>query len=88
MEKLTKRQSDILRFIRERGTVKNQEIKEFLEVNFGELSRITVVRDLDELLNKGLIKKQVESSRTLLSTETTLPILSISLQLVNGFPYL
>lgn len=57
MENLTKRQSEILRFIKENKTVNNQEIKEFLKANFGELSRITIIRDLAELLNEGFIKK-------------------------------
>lgn len=58
MGKLIKRQSDILEFIRKKGIAGNQEIKEFLEGAFGELSRITVVRDLDGLLKGGFIKKQ------------------------------
>ena len=58
MEILSKRQSDALEFIRKNGAVGNQEIKEFLEKNFGGLSRITVVRDLDKLLKNGFIKKQ------------------------------
>lgn len=58
MEKLTKRQSAILEYIRKKETVGNQEIKEFLEKSFGKLSRITVVRDLDRLIKNELIKKQ------------------------------
>ncbi len=58
MDKLTKRQSDIFEYIRKRGIVGNQKIKEFLESGFGKLSRITVVRDVDTLIRKGLIKKQ------------------------------
>jgi fido (protein-threonine AMPylation protein) len=58
MPKLTKRQAAALEFIRKRGFAGNQEIKEHLRGVFGELSRITIIRDLDVLLQNGLIKKQ------------------------------
>ncbi|MDP3015296.1 MAG: Fic family protein [bacterium] len=57
MEKLTARQFKILEFIRKSGKAGNKEIKNYAEKIFGELSRITVVRDINILANNGLIKK-------------------------------
>lgn len=58
MEKLTKRQFNILEFLREKKSAGNQEIKDYLEKeNQEEISRITIVRDINNLLKKGLIKK-------------------------------
>lgn len=59
MAKLTKRQLNILEFIQEKESVGNQDIKDYLEKKSQEeISRITVVRDVNDLLKKGLIKKQ------------------------------
>lgn len=58
MEKLTKRQAEIVEFIRKKGSVGNREIKQFIEKQFGAVSRITVVRESDALLKFGLIKKE------------------------------
>lgn len=55
--KLTKRQLNILRFIEENPGVGNQSIKGRLEEEIGKISRITVVRDIDKLLENGLIIK-------------------------------
>jgi len=53
MLKLTPRQLKTLDFIRQKGRATNQEIKEYLR----DISRITVVRELNTLLTLGLIKK-------------------------------
>jgi Fic family protein len=60
MPKLTTRQLNILDFIKERGKAGNREIKERIEKKFGEISRITVVREIDTLLKGGWIKKEGE----------------------------
>lgn len=58
MEKLSKRQLKILGFIRTQKMAGNRDIKKFLVKEFGEISRATVARDLDNLLkNKLVIKK-------------------------------
>lgn len=57
MEKLTKRQLNILDFIRKSGKIGNQEIKAHLGKTFGEISRITVIRDINSLIKGGFIKK-------------------------------
>ncbi len=54
MDKLTKRQSNILEFIKKSGRAGNQEIKEYLR----NVSRITIVRDLNFLLDNGLIEQK------------------------------
>lgn len=53
MKQLNKRQIKILNFIEEQNSVGNREIKNFLK----DISRITVVRDVNSLLNRGLILK-------------------------------
>ncbi|MFH1956505.1 MAG: Fic family protein [Patescibacteria group bacterium] len=58
MQKLTKRQLDILNFIRENEKTGNQSIRAIIAKKFGDISRITVVRDLEALLQAGLIKKE------------------------------
>lgn len=58
MEKLSKRQLKILELIRTQKTAGNKDVKEFLSREFGEISRATVVRDLDNLLKNNLIVKK------------------------------
>ena len=58
MLKLSQRQRNILDFIKKNAGVGNQAIKFHLEKGSGEkISRITVVRDVEELLRLKLIKK-------------------------------
>lgn len=54
MPELTKRQLNILEFIRRQSGASNKEIKDYLK----DASRITVNRDLRELLLQELIKKE------------------------------
>ncbi len=57
--KLDKRQERILEFLNQRDNAAGTaEIKKYLEEIFGELSRITVIRDLDALLKKKMILKE------------------------------
>ncbi|MBU1159823.1 Fic family protein [Patescibacteria group bacterium] len=58
MQKLTKRQLEILEFIRKNEKTGNQSIRALIVKKFGDISRITVVRDLEALLQAGLIKKE------------------------------
>jgi len=60
MEKLSKRRAEIVEFIRKKRSVGNLEIKQFIEKQFGAVSRITIVRELDALLKFGIIKKEGE----------------------------
>ncbi|MEA2088489.1 MAG: Fic family protein [Patescibacteria group bacterium] len=57
MQKLTKRQLNILNFIRKYKKANNQEIKKYLEKNFGSVSRVTIVRNINKLLENSLIQK-------------------------------
>lgn len=75
MEKLTKRQAGIVEYIRKNGSAGNREIKQFIESKFGEISRITVVRELDTLLNFGLIKKEGEGRAVRYSEALTSKVL-------------
>ncbi len=54
MQQLTKRQLNILEFIKKSDKVGNQEIKEYLN----NISRFTIVRDLKILLDVGLIEQK------------------------------
>jgi len=57
MKQLTKRQYQIYDYIRSQEAVSNNEIKEHLSRSFDDVSRVTIVRDIDVLLKKKLIKK-------------------------------
>ena len=70
MKTLTKRQEQILNIIRENEPVSTKHIKQNLEKNWGELNRITVVRDLDVLLKKEMIKKEGKGRGTYYRTKT------------------
>lgn len=56
-EKLTKRQQFILQIIEAKGSSSTKEILGKVADNFDKSSRITVIRDLNILLNQGVIKK-------------------------------
>lgn len=47
-----------MEFIKKRKKANNSEIKKYLEENFGDVSRVTVVRDINQLLEQNLIQKQ------------------------------
>ncbi|MBU0731340.1 Fic family protein [Patescibacteria group bacterium] len=76
MAKITKRQLEILDFIRKKGPVQNQLIKDHLEGIFGILARVTVVRDLDNLLQAGLIIKEGKGRAVKYSEKMTNKLLS------------
>lgn len=54
---LTKRQNYILGIIDASGKISNQAILEKVSVDFDKASRVTIIRDLNVLLSKKLIKK-------------------------------
>lgn len=54
---LTRRQSFILKIINTLGEIGNQGILKRVSADFDQTSRVTVIRDLNLLLKKGLIKK-------------------------------
>ncbi len=68
MTKLTKRQIYILNLIRQSGHISNREIKPKIAARFGEISRVTIVRDIEVLLQNNLIQKQ-GSGRSLVYVE-------------------
>ncbi len=55
--KLTKRQESLYQLLHERGQVTPAEAKDFLAERFGELSRMSVVRDFDALMRVSLAKR-------------------------------
>jgi len=57
MKQLNKRQINIFWFIRDNNNSSNKEIREFLESIGEDAVRMTVIRDLDKLLNEVLISK-------------------------------
>lgn len=70
MENLTKRQEQILDIIKKNEPVSTKYIKQELEKNRGELNRVTVIRDLDTLLEKGLIEKEGKGRGTYYKMKT------------------
>lgn len=58
MDKLNKRQLEIFGFIKENKSANNQEIKDYLKKDFGAVSRITIIRDINLLLKNKLIAKK------------------------------
>ena len=57
MLKLNKRQKTILQFIRQNGQASNKDIVNFFIGEKEEISRFTVLRDLDELVEKKYVNK-------------------------------
>lgn len=57
MQKFTKRQLNILDFIKQQKDVGNKEILDFLQQE-SDVSRVTVVRDINTFLAGGLVKKE------------------------------
>lgn len=57
MDTLSKRQAHILEFIRNSEQAGNKEIREHVKERFGDISRVTIVRDIDVLLENKLIEK-------------------------------
>ncbi|MFH1412479.1 MAG: hypothetical protein ABIG10_00415 [bacterium] len=57
MYKLTKRQQEILSIIQKNKQASNKIIKEKIEEIFGQITRMTIVRDLELLLKNNLITK-------------------------------
>lgn len=64
MFKLSVRQGIILDFLREQGAGSNRAIKEYIGEKLEPVNRITVVRDLDQLLEAGLVVKVGEGRGT------------------------
>lgn len=54
---LTKRQEVIVSFVQQQGRAQNQSILKELRVRFDAISRITLVRDLNDLVHKRTLKK-------------------------------
>ena len=57
MKKISTRQEAILQFIREKKLASNRDILEYVSGRFGETTRFTIIRDLDVLIEFGLIEK-------------------------------
>lgn len=58
MAEFKKRQSRILELLNKQESAGTAEIKKYLEDVFGELSRITVIRNIDALLKKKMILRK------------------------------
>lgn len=56
-DKLNQRQLKVLEFIRKNEKVSNSDIRDFLGNQGIQVSRVTVVRDVNRLLDNGFIKK-------------------------------
>jgi Fic family protein len=76
MENLTDRQILILEFIRSQEQTNTKKIKEHLESKTGTLNRVTIIRDLDILITKALIKKTGEGRGVSYSILNKNPLMS------------
>lgn len=63
-EKLNQRQEIILSFIEEWGSVSVGQIVEYIGKKLDEVTRMTISRDLDKLLDRGLIERQGTAGRS------------------------
>ncbi|MFA4817198.1 MAG: Fic family protein [Parcubacteria group bacterium] len=75
MDKITKRQLDILDFIREKGKAGNDEIKDFISRKYGVISRVTIVRELDALLKDDLVDKSGRGRSVVYAEKLATPLL-------------
>jgi Fic family protein len=57
MKKINKRQSLILSYVKKNNKANNQEIKDYLEKKNISISRYTIIRDLDILINNGFLHR-------------------------------
>jgi len=62
--KPSERQNAILSFIETNGTVSIGQVFEHIQKSFGKITRVTVSRDLEKLLDFKLIERKGESKRT------------------------
>lgn len=62
--RLNERQNVILNFIENEKTVSIGQILKHVQKNVGEVTRITISRDLEKLLNSNLIERRGKSKRT------------------------
>lgn len=76
MEKLTPRQNSILEFIQNRGQASTREIKEYQELKTGLLNRVTIIRDVDVLITKKLVKKTGQGRSVSYSVLNENPLMS------------
>ncbi|MEK7213890.1 MAG: Fic family protein [Patescibacteria group bacterium] len=75
MIQLNDRQKAIAQFIKEKGTVANHEINSFLNKKEEVISRITLIRDLNELLESGEIRQVGKGRNTKYEHSSKHPLL-------------
>ncbi|MBU0647930.1 Fic family protein [Patescibacteria group bacterium] len=75
MRKLSKRQQDILDLIRRSQGLSNRKIREEVSKKYGEVSRVTVVRDMELLLRAGLVEKKGQGRSLVYVEKITIPLL-------------
>lgn len=76
MIQLNERQKAIVQYVKEAGTVANQQIISFLKEKGEVISRITLIRDLNELLALGEIRQTGKGRSTRYQHSSTHPLLS------------
>lgn len=76
MEKLTKRESDILEFIKKNKNAGNAEILNYLSGNFEKISRVTVVRDINNIISAGFIERVGEGRNVYYKEKIATPLLA------------
>ncbi len=76
MANLTERQIKILEFLKNTNGAGNKQILEYLKNGKNNISRATTVRDINVLLDKGLIKKEGAGRNVKYFIKTENPLLS------------
>jgi len=76
MIKLNERQNKILGFIQKNKYSKNKEIFDYILKTDEKVTRVTVIRDLNKLLKKGLISKKGKGRSVSYSEKEKSPLLS------------
>src|SRR3989339_1621270 len=76
MEKLTKRELNILEFIRKNKKAGNAEIANYLSAISSVASRITIIRSINALIKAGLIERKGEGRSVYYEEESASPLLA------------
>lgn len=76
MKKLTEREKIILEFVKKNKKAGNAEIMAYLSSVSSDVARVTVIRDINELIVSGLLKREGEGRGVYYEEEKANPLLS------------
>ncbi len=84
MLKISQRQQEILNFIQANERASNKDILEYISSRLGDVSRYTIIRDLELLIKAGMVKK-IGSGRNVIYKEVFLSKLLSYVDVENYF---